>query len=540
MAALPITDPTPNRVGGRLGGVILLLTAAIVVALWADDDGWFRSLWPAMVAVAGILLTRHAVAGLACGVAAGALLLASGNLMEAPRILLEEHAFPAMQGPWRTGALVFTLTLGAFAGMLEHSGGFTTLMNRMLAGARDRGRRMLGGTYAIGLLCFFDGLASSLVSGRIARPMVDRAGVSRERLAWVVDSTGSPVACVAFISTWIATQLSLIHQALEGAPFDADPYTMFFRSVPANAYCLLTLLMVPLAIGIGYQPRAMRKFKAAGVTQASEPSSNSDSPPLRVVMVPLVALIVGIFAGFPLLADAAVDIRTTAGWRDAFSGSGGPYALVFGSMIGLLAAWIMMPRNRRPHSGKAAANGAGALLPALVVLLLAWTLGSQFKALGAAAQLASLLGDGVSPAWFPLVVFGVGSLMAFFTGTSWGTMGLLMPLALPAALAAAATAGWSPEQTSTVAAAVIGAVFGGATLGDHCSPFSDTTIVSALASGCSAVDHVTSQLPFAAMAALSAAAAYTLMAFGWPAWLATCCAAIGLCGWILTLKFKSR
>jgi len=146
----------------------------------------------------------------------------------------------------------------------------------------------------------------------------------------------------------------------------------------------------------------------------------------------------------------------------------------------------------------------------------------------------------VSPAWFPLVVFGVGSLMAFFTGTSWGTMGLLMPLALPAALAAAATAGWSPEQTSTVAAAVIGAVFGGATLGDHCSPFSDTTIVSALASGCSAVDHVTSQLPFAAMAALSAAAAYTLMAFGWPAWLATCCAAIGLCGWILTLKFKSR
>lgn len=527
---------TPGRGSFRMPAVALLIAASFAVVWWGSD-GWLRSLWPAMAAVAGILLTRHAVAGLACGVAAGALLLANGDMLSAPRILLEDHAFPAMQGPWRTGALVFTLTLGAFAGMLEHSGGFTTLMNRLLRGARDGSRRLLGGTYAIGLLCFFDGLASSLVAGRIARPLADRAGVSRERLAWVVDSTGSPVACVAFISTWIATQLSLIDQGLEGAPFAADPYAMFFRSVPANAYCLLTLMLVPLAIFIGYQPRAMRKFQPAPVVAEADEDRNQAEANPRVALVPLAALVVGIFAGFPLLADGPVNVLTTAGWREAFSGSGGPYALVFGSMIGLLAAWVMMPKGRRGLAGEAAARGAGSLLPALVVLLLAWTLGSQFKALGAAGYLAALLGDGVSPAWLPLAVFGVGSLMAFCTGTSWGTMGLLMPLALPAALAAAATAGWSPEETGTLAAAVIGAVFGGATLGDHCSPFSDTTIVSALASGCGAVDHVISQLPFAAMAATSAALAYAMMAIGMPSWAATGCAAVLLAGWVVALKF---
>jgi len=521
----------------RVAGVALLLATCFAMAWWAQD-GLFRSLWPAMVAVAGILIMRHAVAGLACGVIAGALLLTSGDVVAAPRMVLEEHAFPAMQGPWRTGALVFTLMLGAFAGMLEHSGGFTTLMNRLLRGARDGGRRLLGGTYAIGLLCFFDGLASSLVAGRIARPLADRAGVSRERLAWVVDSTGSPVACVAFISTWIATQLSLIDQGLEGAPFEADPYAMFFRSVPANAYCLLTLMLVPLAIFIGYQPRAMRKFRATPVPEHSENNRGLAEAPPRVVLLPLAALVVGIFAGFPLLADTPVNVFTAAGWREAFSGSGGPYALVFGSMTGLLTAWVMMPTDRREEAGGAAARGAGALLPALVVLLLAWTLGSQFKALGAAGHVAGLLGDGVSPAWLPLAVFGVGSMMAFCTGTSWGTMGLLMPLALPAALVASTSAGWSPEETSALAAAVIGAVFGGATLGDHCSPFSDTTIVSALASGCGAVDHVVSQLPFAAMAATSTALAYAGMAVGFPAWAATASAGILLAGWVVALRAR--
>lgn len=497
----------------------MILLGATLAVDGAGSDSLLRALWPAMVALGSILLLKEAALGLACGVAAGALLLAGGHPVAALRAGMADHVFPAMQGPWRVGALVFTLLLGAFAGVLERSGGFATLLERLMRGGQDAGRRLLGGVYGLGLLCFFDGLANSLLLGRIARPFADRTGVAREKLAWVVDSTSSPVACVAFISTWIATQLSLIDQGLKGAPFAVEPYAMFFASVPANAYCLLTLLLVPLAIRTGWEPRAMRQFRA--VAPAADEAPARDLPPARVVLLPLAVLVLGILAGFPLLMSGPVDVFSAAGWRAAFSGDGGPYALVFGALAGLGAAVVCFPAKRRHEAAAAAVHGAGSLLPALLVLVLAWSLGSVFEGLGAADRIAALLAGGVAVSWLPLAVFVTGAAMAFATGSSWGTMGLLMPLALPATLAAGSAAGMSPEALQSLAPMVIGAVFGGAVFGDHCSPFSDTTIVSALAAGCRPMDHVVSQLPFAGLAAALALGAYVLMALGMPAWAAT-------------------
>ncbi len=514
--------------------------AGVVALTWvvgmAGEESISRALWPALVAVGVIVLLKEAVPGLAAGVAAGALLLAGGDPVAALRVGLAEHVFPAMQGPWRVGALVFTLVLGAFAGVLERSGGFESLLRRVL-GKGGGERRLLGGVYGVGLLCFFDGLASSLLTGRMARPLVDRAGISREKLAWVVDSTGSPVACVAFISTWIATQLSLIEQGLAGASWEADPYGMFFRSIPANPYCLLCLLLVPLAIWRGYEPRAMRRFRAVEPV-AGEGISRVPAHPV-VVLGPLAVLVAGILAGFPLLAEESVDVLSVAGWRQAFSGDSGPYALVAGSLAGLVAAFVFFPKGRGREAGEAAAAGAGSLLPALVVLVLAWSLGSQFQALGAADLIAGWLTGGAAVEWLPLAVFAVGSAMAFSTGSSWGTMGILMPLALPATLVAATAAGMPAGEIQTLAAMVIGAVFGGATLGDHCSPFSDTTIVSALASGCRTIDHVVSQLPFAALAAGGAALAYAGMAAGLPSWAGTGAAALALLAFVWLASRKS-
>jgi Na+/H+ antiporter NhaC len=169
--------------------------------------------------------------------------------------------------------------------------------------------------------------------------------------------------------------------------------------------------------------------------------------------------------------------------------------------------------------------GAGALLPALVVLLLAWTLGTMFEALGAAKLIAGALAAGATVYWLPCAVFALGCGMAFCTGTSWGTMALLMPLSLPTALALGHNAGMDPVTLQTLCVAVIGAVFGGATFGDHCSPFSDTTIVAALSSGCSTMDHVITQLPFALLVAVSAEVSYVGIALGLPAWEATLVAA---------------
>lgn len=511
-----------------LGAAGLLLATLAVGAL--GGDSLFRALWPAAVAIGVIVLLKEAAVGLACGVMAAALLLAGGDPVKALRLGMVQHVFPSMQGPWRIGALVFTLILGSFAGVLEKSGGFEALLRRMLSGGKDAERRFLGGVYGVGLLCFFDGLASSLLTGRIGRPLADRSGVSRERLSWVVDSTGSPVACVAFISTWIATQLSLIEQGLKDAPFTVEPYALFFQSVPANAYCLLTLLLVPLAIWTGYQPRVMRHFKPLAPEEIDD--APADAPKPWVVLVPLVVLVTGILGGFPLLSGERIDVLSVEGWKRAFSGDAGPYALVFGSLAGWVAAMACFPAKRRYEAATAAVHGAGSLIPALVVLILAWSLGGMFEALGTTRHIAGLLADGAPVGWLPLVIFLIGSSMAFTTGSSWGTMGLLMPLALPATLAAASAAGVSPEETRVLAVMVIGAVFGGATLGDHCSPFSDTTIVSALASGCKTTDHVITQLPFAGMAALASCAAYALMAAGMSSGWATAAAGLAMCGWV--------
>ena len=515
---------------------ILLLGLSLVLPMFGPP-AVLTALWPAVCALILIILTKHAALGLAGGLVAGALLIHHGEPAGAMRAVFADYIFPALDGSWHVGAIVFTLILGAYAGLLEKSGGFDTLLTRLVAKAKDPQRRMLGGVYVIGLLCFFDGLANSLLVGRIARPLADKTGVSRERLAWVVDSTSSPVACVAFISTWIATQLSLIKDGLKDAPFPVEPYSLFFQSIPANPYCLLTLLLVPLAIFLNYQPRAMSRYLPREPEDDDGISGNATAP-VRVIL-PLLALVVGIFAAFPLLSDPIPDVLSVAGWQNAFGGDSGPYALVAGSLLGLAVAWAMYPKGRGVTANEAAYHGAASLLPTLIILVFAWALGNVFTDLGAGEQLAKLLSTGFRVEWLPLAVFVAGLLMSFTTGSSWGTMGLLMPLALPATLAAAAAAGMPIEEMIPLTVAVIGAVFGGATFGDHCSPFSDTTIVSAIASGCETTAHVHSQLPFAGLAAAFAALSYSLMAGGMAAAFATLIAAVGMCGTVKVLSVRT-
>jgi tetracycline resistance efflux pump len=513
---------------------ILLLGLSLALPAFSPPMA-VAALWPALCALVLIVVTKQAALGLAGGLVAGAIWIHHGDPAGALRAVFADYVFPALDGSWHVGAIVFTLILGAFAGLLEKSGGFDTILTRFMAKAKDPQRRFLGGVYGIGLLCFFDGLANSVLTGRIARPLADRTGVSRERLAWVVDSTSSPVACVAFVSTWIATQLSLIQDGLRDAPFTVEPYTLFFQSIPANPYCVLTLLLVPLAIFLNYQPQVMIRYLPQNPETEDEVKGVATSP--KRALIPLMALVLGIFAGFPLLSDPMPDVLSVSGWQRAFGGDGGPYALVAGSLLGLAVAWAMYPKGRSVSASAAAYHGAANLLPALIILVLAWSLGNVFSDLGAGRELAKLLSDGFRVEWLPLAVFVAGALMSFATGSSWGTMGLLMPLALPATLVAAA--GMPAGEVLVLVPGVIGAVFGGAVLGDHCSPFSDTTIVSAIASGCSPTAHVHSQLPFAGMAAGFAVVSYSLMAGGLAAIFATLIAAALMVGAVKILAGRS-
>lgn len=487
----------------------------------------FIPLFPPLVALVLILITRQAALSLFAATLVGGFLLAGPNPIAAIKCLLEDHLFPKIgSSDWNLSAIIFTFTLGAFATLLEKGGGFRTILKRLLSQQNSNPRKkLLFGVYGMGLLCCFDGLANALLLGRNARPLADRLKVTREFLAYVIDSTSAAVACIAFISTWIGTQLSVIRESLEKAPFDVNPAGLFFASIPANPYCLLTLLLVPLVIWRSWHIGPMKKAVPFPVENDNE-APEGVSPLLAVI--PLVVLVVAL----PLLIYLWQDGNDWS-WRNALGGDGVPHAMVAAGLIALAAAYLCFPKQRRREAPQHMIDGAASLFPALLILVAAWTLGSMFESLGTADLLRQMLDDKLDPMAVPLTIFGLGALISFLTGTSWGTFGLLMPLVLPLALRLGIDL---PEaELMTLVSMTIGAVFGGAVFGDHCSPFSDTTIVSSLASGCSPTAHVATQLPYAMIAAGAAALAYCLMWLGLPSWLATL--TLGL---IITLFFALR
>lgn len=485
---------------------------------------------PPFVALVLILWTRKAALSLGSAVIVGVLLIHRDAPLDSLRALFSDHLFPVFKSHWNQSALIFTLTLGAFATVLEKGGGFTAMLNHLIASKSEHPeKRLLFGIYGLGLLCFFDGLANAVLLGRISRPITDALKISRQFLAYLIDSTAACVACVAFISTWIATQLSLIGEGLKGSEIEASPVSLFFSSIPANPYCLLTLLLIPLAIAKSWKPGPMKD------AQPVEPEG--DSPPhtsdfkARNALIPLAALVISL-PGLIYLMQGGDD----RSWQNAFSSDQVPFAMTYSGFFALLVACLCFPIKRKKELPAHLLKGAASLIPALLILICAWSLGTVFGKLGTAQLISDALTDNVSLNSFPLAVFLLGAVMSFLTGTSWGTMGLLMPMAIPIALGLGSESSLDPAQLTAMLPLVIGAVFGGAVFGDHCSPFSDTTIVSAMAAGCTPTSHVLTQLPYALLTATGATIAYLLMAFSLSAGLATLITAVAMTILVLTRK----
>lgn len=475
---------------------VLLLSVVLAVFPQSSESAWLRALFPAAVALLVTVLTQQAILGLMLGAFSGVLFLTKGDVFGSVRSMVESHIFPALSGSWHVGAILFTLILGAFAMVVERSGGFETLANRLLSkGKGDVRRRFEGVTAGLGLLCFFDGLANSLLLGRIAKPLADRLGVSRAKLAYIVDSTSSSVACIAFISTWIATQLSLIEQSTSSYVQVTDgAYVLFFKSIPNNFYCLFTLILLVLVILRRWDIGAMKRAKVRVVSAEELKRKAESESPVRVALMPIFVLSAAILILFYTWDTGEIFPVTGDKLSTAFSGKAGPYALTLGALVGLFAACVYFPRGKMPELSNVVREGVSSMLQPVLLLIMAWTFGSVISELGTGRWVASGLGEYVSAGYIPAAVFVTGSAIAFTTGSSWGTMALLMPIALPAYLD---LAGGDVDLLP----ATIAAVFGGAVFGDHCSPFSDTTIVSAFACGVSPEEHVVTQLPYALIAA---------------------------------------
>lgn len=526
---------TGGILGGRWGWLGQVLQVLFFGGMLALVFRYLPSVsWPPLVALILVLLTRNAILGLASGCLLGCALLNPGLPGLWLVVWLRDYLFGAVSGDWRVAALVFTLLLGAFAGLVELSGGFGQLLNWLHRRQATR-RQVQLTTIATGVFCFFDGLANAVLLGRLYRPLYDRMGISRAKLAYLVDTTSSAVAAMAFISTWIATQLTLIQAAtggMEGAP---AAYELFLRSVPFCFYCSVSLGLAICTVASGWSPGIMRRAEVQAEEEfgklnslggewdefSEARESNGEANNLiglwRVVL-PVVGLIVAIVGGFYFWENGPVWPSSLGVIQQSFAGEAGPYALVLGAVIGCLVAWLVVPRSKRSEAGRAATVGAGGMLAPLTILIMAWAFGGILNDLGTAELLAGLLRDSVAVAYLPAAVFLTAAVTSFLTGSAWGTMSLFMPLALPIYFNLAEGVAIEGEALWVAASAVIGAVFGGAVFGDHCSPFSDTTIVSAVAAGVAPVEHVRTQLPYALIAAVLALMGYLLVAAGVGVW----------------------
>lgn len=519
----------------RLTTVSVVLIVSIALIPLTDWD--LRAVWPSLVALVAVFLTRNAFLGLSLGAGVGALFLANGNLWHAWLQLLGDHLAGSLQSPWKAGAIAFTLVLGGFAALLDHSGGFGAFFERIgrIHSARRSRERLQMGVMTLGLVCFFDGLANSMLVGRVTRVFSVRVGLARAKLAYLVDTTSSAVACLAFISTWIAFQLSLIESGFASLGTDENPYVWFVKSIGFNFYCWFALgfavLTICLSREFGPMHHAQKRCEAEG-NAAGDSCEEQNRPVLWTALFPLLVLVFAILAGFYVigLGEAIREGEFNGYWPvspskivAAFGTSEGPLVLLAGSLIGSLAAFGCCRFGVQGESisglARVYSGGVKSLFEPVGILVAAWLLGSVISDLGAREVIAGVVSAGVVPEVVPCLVFLTGAVISFSTGTSWGTMGILMPLVFPLIGLHEGLVGVAIGDVTHLYAATIGAVFSGAVFGDHCSPISDTTIVSSIATDIEPHEHVRTQLPYALVSAVAAAAAFLLAGFSVSFWI---------------------
>ena len=340
------------------------------------------------------------------------------------------------------------------------------------------------------------------------RPVYDRTGSSRSRLAYIVDSTSSPVACVALLSTWIAYQLSMIQEGLSAAEMDINPYSMFLAALPGNYYCWFTLVLVAIVIHRRWNLASEISKRSELVTENPHPPADSQQDRdtqhdagIHTVWIPLLWLIIMLPVSLWWSGSQALKDQHGVHWFDTFAAADTAMTLVFTGLITCLVAAIVYPRSAPTTYGKAFLGGMERMLAPTLILIAAWALSASLKQLDAGAWIGQLL-SGTLPAWFlPGLVFLSAASISFLTGTSWGTMGIIVPLVIPLAASMGGQAGSPDTAAYTLSVSALAAAFSGAVFGDHCSPISDTTIVSSLASGIEPFEHVRTQMPYALIAA---------------------------------------
>lgn len=485
--------------------------------------GWL-SVTPPLIAILMALLLRNVIPALLVGIWLGAAALRSFTPQGIFTGLLDSFqvfVVGALADADHAAIILFSMMIGGMVGIITRNGGMARIVEMFVSRAKTAVSGQVS-VWLMGLMIFFDDYSNTLVVGNTARPLTDRLSISREKLAYIVDSTAAPVVCIALITTWIGYEVGLIGTALEQIPaIDAPAYTVFLNSIPYSFYPIFAIVFV-LAVAVsgrdfGPMYRAEQRARAGEVAPLSSeelPAMQGDNleakpdVPFRAwnAFVPLLVMIATLLIG--LYATGSGDeLMDIIGSADSYK------AMLWASLLGALTAAVMSVAQRiltAEETVDAWYGGVRAMLFAMIVLVLAWALSSVTEALHTADYLVSILADSLPAPLVPATVFLLSAVTAFTTGTSWGTMGILMPLVVPLTWAVMGVSGMQDPEHMHLLYSAIACNLAGAVWGDHCSPISDTTVLSSMASSCDHIEHIRTQMPYALLVGGVAMAAGTI------------------------------
>lgn len=480
---------------------------------------------PPLLAIVLAFITKNVVVSLFLGVLSGSLILQLGsgeNIFSA--IVLSfldfiSRALNALADPWDAGIILQVLAIGGVINLVGKMGGAKAIAEALAKRAKtSKGAQLI--SWFLGILVFFDDYANSLIVGPIMRPVFDKLNISREKLSFVIDATAAPIAGLAIISTWIGLEVGLIHDAFGSINVDVDAFGVFLQTIPYRFYNILILAFIVLsaimvrefgpmrkAEYLSYRNKSSKQFLDNGVEELDD-MAPKDGVKLSVwnAIIPIGVLILSSLAAFYYSGyssimggeDAALISAINASpfsfnsIKECFSASDASVALFQSAIFATIVA-ILMAKFKKIYTISEAievwVDGTKTLMITGVILILAWSLSSVIKEVGTAKFMINYLSGAIPAFLLPSIIFVLGSIISFSTGTAYGTMGILMPLAIPLAHSINPEMGYVVVSTSAV---LTGAIFG-----DHCSPISDTTILSSMGAGCDHIEHVKTQMPYA-------------------------------------------
>lgn len=500
----------------------------------------WMSILPPLVAIMMAFISKEVLPSLFLGILTGTFLMAlyggqtllaalGGGLLRT----MDTYIVNSLNDHDHVLIIVFTLTIGGMVRIISANGGMQGVvkwLSRWAKGPRS-GQLM---TFLMDLCIFFDDYSNTLVVGNTMRPITDRLKVSREKLAYIVDSTSAPVVAVAFVTTWIGAELSYIQDGINTIGIKASAYSVFFQSLAYSFYPFLTLGFVLMIILSGRDFGPMLKAERNARLSTPNLSETANDAPVSMhaidALIPLAVLIFGTIVGLIVTGyDAQIWSNNSIGFFTKLSttiGAANSYlALLWASLLSLLTAIIItLCRGTLPF-GKVMeemVEGFKSMFNAVLILTMAWSIALVTKDMHTAEFISQLLLQwSVSPVLIPVIIFVLAAFIGFSTGTSWGTMAILYPLILPASWLLCQQQGMTVEASMPLFYNVVASVMAGAVMGDHCSPISDTTIMSSLSSRCDHLRHVGTQMPYALTVGITALVLGVLpSALGLPSWIA--------------------